>query len=69
MAELDINLPSVRQIQGLIKDKIGVEVKVSTNDVFTGKVAWQDTECIFIVDNGEHKILIPRHAIVYIKPL
>jgi host factor-I protein len=68
MTELDVNLPSIRQIQGLIKDKIGVEIKLLTNDVFTGRIIWQDTECLFIIDANEQKVLIYRHAIVFIKP-
>jgi host factor-I protein len=68
MTELDVNLPSIRQIQGLIKDKIGVEIKLSTNDVFNGRIIWQDTECLFIIDANEQKVLIYRHAIVFIKP-
>jgi host factor-I protein len=68
MTELDVNLPSIRQIQGLIKDKIGVEIKLSTNDVFTGRIVWQDTECLFIIDANEQKVLVYRHAIVFIKP-
>ncbi len=68
MIELDVNLPSTRQIQGLIKDKIGVEIKLSTNDVFTGRIIWQDTECLFIVDANEQKVLVYRHAIVFVKP-
>ncbi len=68
MAELDVNLPSTRQTQGLIKDKIGVEVKLLTNDVFTGKIIWQDTECLFLSDANDQKILVYRHAIAYVKP-
>ena len=68
MTELDVNLPSIRQTQGLIKDKIGVEIKLLTNDVFTGRIVWQDTQCLFIVDASEQKILIYRHAIAFIKP-
>jgi host factor-I protein len=68
MTELDVNLPSIRQTQGLIKDKIGVEIKLLTNDVFTGRIIWQDTQCLFIVDANEQKVLIYRHAIVFIKP-
>jgi host factor-I protein len=68
MTELDVNLPSIRQIQGLIKDKIGVEIKLLTNDVFTGRIIWQDTECLFIIDVNEQKVLVSRHAIVFIKP-
>jgi host factor-I protein len=68
MTELDVNLPSIRQTQGLIKDKIGVEIKLLTNDVFTGRIIWQDTECLFIIDANEQKVLIYRHAIAFIKP-
>ncbi len=69
MPELDVNLPSTRQTQGLIKDKIGVEIKLSTNDVFSGKIVWQDSDYLFFSDANEQKILISRHAIAYIKPL
>jgi host factor-I protein len=68
MAELDVNLPSTRQIQSSIKDKIEVEVKVTTNDVFVGRIVWQDPDCLFLIDSSEQKILIYRHALVYIKP-
>jgi host factor-I protein len=68
MAELDVNLPSIRQTQGLIKDKIGVEIKLLTNDIFTGRIVWQDTECLFVSDVSDQKTLIYRHAIAFIKP-
>ncbi len=69
MPELDVNLPSTRQTQGLIKDKIGVEIKLLTNDTFVGKIVWQDYEYIFFADANDQKILISRPAIAYIKPL
>jgi host factor-I protein len=68
MPELDVNLPSTRQTQGLIKDKIGVEIKLLTGDVFVGRIVWQDTECLFMADSSEQKTLIYRHAIAYVKP-
>jgi host factor-I protein len=68
MTELDVNLPSIRQTQGLIKDKIEVEIKLLTNDIFTGRIVWQDTQCLFIMDANEQKVLIYRHAIAFIKP-
>lgn len=69
MLELDVNAPSVRQTQGLIKDKIGVEIKLATNDVFVGTIVWQDVHCLSLLDAQEQKILISRQAIAYIKPL
>jgi host factor-I protein len=68
MPELDVNLPSTRQIQGLIKDKISVEIKLLTNDVFVGRIIWQDPDCLFFAAANEQKISIYRHAIAFIKP-
>jgi host factor-I protein len=69
MPELDVSLPSTRQIQSSIKDKIEVEIKITTNDVFTGRIVWQDPDCLFLADAQDAKILLYRQAIVYIKPL
>ena len=67
MTELDVNLPSIRQTQGLIKDKTGVEIKLLTNDTFCGKISWQDPQCIALLDANNQKILIYRHSIAFIK--
>ena len=68
MPEFDINLPSVRQVQNLIKDKKEVELKLVTNDLLVGKVFWQDKDCISMLDPQDQQFIIWRHAIVYIKP-
>ena len=68
MIELDVNLPSIRYTQGLIKDKTGVEIKLLTNDVFTGRIVWQDPQSISICDANDQKILVYRHSIAFIKP-
>jgi host factor-I protein len=68
MSELDVNLPSTRQTQGLIKDKIEVSIKLITGDVFAGRIVWQDPECLFFVDASDKKTLISRRAIAYIQP-
>ncbi|AFY91986.1 Hfq-related RNA-binding protein [Chamaesiphon minutus] len=67
MSELDINLPSTRQVQGSIKDKIEVSVKLMTGDVFAGRIVWQDPDCLFFTDANDLKTLIYRHAIAYIQ--
>ena len=67
MSEMDTNLPSTRQIQNLIKDKKEVEVKLLTNDLLVGRVLWQDTDCLSLVDNSTQTILIWRQAIAFIK--
>ena len=66
MAEFQTGLPSVRRIQGFIKDKTEIEVKLLTNDVLTGKVAWQDSDCLCLKSTGQ-ETLIWRGAIAYIK--
>jgi host factor-I protein len=68
MSELDVNLPSTRQTQGLIKDKIEVSIKLITGDVFAGRIVWQDPECLFFADATDKKTLISRRAIAYIQP-
>jgi host factor-I protein len=68
MSELDVNLPSTRQTQGLIKDKINVEIKLLTSDIFVGRIVWQDSECVFFADAEDRKILIYRQSIAFIKP-
>jgi host factor-I protein len=67
MSELDINLPSTRQIQGSIKDKIEVSIKLVTGDVFTGRIVWQDPDCVFFTDANDRKTLIYRQTIAYIQ--
>jgi host factor-I protein len=68
MSELDVNLPSTRQTQGLIKDKIDVSIKLLTGDTFVGRIVWQDPEYLFFADTNDRKTLISRHAIAYIQP-
>jgi host factor-I protein len=68
MAEFDSGLPSIRQVQGFIKDKQEVEVKLSTDDLLMGKILWQDSDCICLVDHYDQPTLIWRQALVYLKP-
>lgn len=68
MLELDTNLPSIRTIQSLIKDKKEVEMKLVTDDLLVGRIFWQDTECVSLIDREENKIIVWRQAIAFIKP-
>jgi host factor-I protein len=68
MTELDVNLPSIRQTQGLIKDKIEVSLKLLTGDLLVGTIVWQDPDCLFFTDGDDRKTLIYRRAIAYIQP-
>lgn len=68
MSELNTGLPSVRQIQNLIKDKQEIEIKLVSDDIIVGKILWQDENCISVIDHYEKSTMIWRHALVYIKP-
>ena len=68
MTEFDTGLPSVRQVQDFIKDKQEVELKLSTDDLIVGKIIWQDSSCLCLVDHYDQPTLIWRQALIYLKP-
>lgn len=67
MAEFDTTLPSIRQVQTLISDKQEVELKLVTDDLLVGRILWQDTDCLCLIDQYEQRTIIWRQAIVYLK--
>lgn len=66
--ELETGLPSVRQIQTLIREEQEVELKLITNDLLTGKIRWQDPSCVCLFDHYDQPTIVWRQAIVYLKP-
>ncbi|MEX0270799.1 RNA-binding protein hfq [Leptolyngbyaceae cyanobacterium UHCC 1019] len=66
--ELETGLPSVRQIQNLIRDGNEVELKLVTGDLLAGKISWQDNHCISLTDQYDQPTIVWRQAIVYLKP-
>jgi hypothetical protein len=69
MPELDINQPSTRKIQQLIKDKSRLELKLVTSDVLTGELFWQDPDYFCLTQADGSKITVSKSAVVYIKSL
>jgi host factor-I protein len=67
--QFDTSLPSTRQVQKCIKEKIKVEFKLITGDLITGQIFWQDHNCISIFDDNNEQITVWKQAIAYIKPL
>lgn len=67
-SEFDTALPSIRQVQTLIKEAIIVELKVVTGDLLTGKISWQDQNCLCLLDENNQPTTVWRQAIVYLKP-
>lgn len=66
--ELETGLPSVRQLQNLIREGKEVELKLMTGDLLAGKIRWQDNYCISLTDQYDQDTIIWRQAIVYLKP-
>ena len=67
MTEFDTGLPSVRQVQGYVKEQQPVEIKLVTNDLLVGKLLWQDSQCLCLIDQYNQPTLIWRQAIVSLK--
>ena len=68
LTEFDTTLPSIRQVQNLIKQTTPVELKLLTSDVLIGRILWQDPQCICIADENSQQTTIWKQAIAYIKP-
>ncbi|MBW4691618.1 MAG: RNA-binding protein hfq [Lyngbya sp. HA4199-MV5] len=66
--ELETGSPSVRQIQNLIRETTEVELKLVTGDLLAGKIRWQDSDCLALVDQYDQNTIVWRQAIVYLKP-
>lgn len=66
--ELETELPSVRQVQTLIRDAKEVELKLVTGDLLAGKIRWQDPHCLSLTDQYDQDTIVWRQAIVYLKP-
>jgi len=64
--DFETGLPSIRQVQMMIRDQQGVEVKLTTGDVFSGNVRWQDQNAICVESDGQ-TLMMMRGAIAYIK--
>ncbi|MEM9804316.1 MAG: RNA-binding protein hfq [Cyanobacteria bacterium P01_D01_bin.56] len=64
--EFDTGLPSIRQLQGLIREQNTVELKLMTGDVLNGMVVWQDVHAICLSVDGQ-TVLVMRTAVAYIK--
>ncbi|MBT9311166.1 Hfq-related RNA-binding protein [Leptothoe kymatousa] len=64
--EFDTGLPSVRQLQGVIREQSTVEVKLLTGDVLNGMIVWQDAHAICLSVDGA-TMLMMRAAIAYVK--
>jgi len=65
--QFDTGLPSIRQVQTLIRDQARVEVKLTTGDTLTGSVSWQDVNAICVKGTAGDNTILMRGAIAYVK--
>lgn len=65
--DFDVALPSIKQLQALIKEGKQVEVKLLSGDLLNGKVVWQDQNCLCIMDANNESTTVWQHALAYIK--
>ncbi|MFB2875948.1 Hfq-related RNA-binding protein [Floridanema aerugineum] len=63
----DTNLPSVRQVQSIIKSQKRVELKLLSGEVLSGILRWQDQNCLAIIDDSNQQTLVWRQSIAYLK--
>ena len=68
MTEFDTGLPSIKQLQRYVKEKQEVEIKLVTDDLIVGKIMWQDSQCLCILDHYDQQTLVWRKSLVYLKP-
>ncbi len=68
MTEFDTGLPSIKQLQRYVKEKQEVEIKLFTDDLIVGKIMWQDSQCLCILDHYDQQTLVWRKSLVYLKP-
>jgi host factor-I protein len=66
-SSFDTGLPSIRQLQTLIRDQKSVEVKVTTGDTLVGALTWQDANAICVKDADGQNTILMRGAIAYVK--
>ncbi len=65
--QFDTDLPSIRQVQAIIRDQEAVEIKVTTGDTLTGALAWQDANALCIKGTDGQDTILMRGAIAYVK--
>ncbi|MFK8182071.1 MAG: RNA-binding protein hfq [Phormidesmis sp.] len=65
--EFDTGLPSIRQVQTLIRDQQTVEVKVTTGDTLAGALVWQDVNAICVKGSDGQNTILMRGAIAYVR--
>ena len=64
---LDTSLPSIRQVQNLIQQAVTIEIKLLTGDILIGRIIWQDSQCMCLMNENSQQMTVWKQAIAYIK--
>ena len=64
----DHKLGIINRWHRTIKEKLTVEFRLMTGDLITGRIFWQDHNCICIFDGNNEQIMVWKQAIAYMKP-
>ncbi|ARV62862.1 RNA-binding protein hfq [Nostocales cyanobacterium HT-58-2] len=67
ITEFDTSLPSVRQVQNLIQQAATIQLKLLTGDLLTGRIIWQDAQCVCLVDENSQQTTVWKQSIAYIQ--
>ena len=67
--ELNITLPSIRRIHGMIRQGERVSLKLLTGDQLEGKLRWIDFECLGFEPQSGEQMIIWLQAIAFIQAL
>jgi host factor-I protein len=65
---VDMAPPSLRQLQNIIREKEEIEVKLMTGELMSGRLFWQDMDCICLLAPNGQRTIIWKHAIGYLRP-
>lgn len=66
MPDLDLSIPSTRFFQKLIREQSTIRLKTRGGDIFSGKLRWQDQECLCLV-TAEGEVIFWRSSLTYVQ--
>lgn len=67
ITEFDTSQPSIRQVQNLIQQAVTIQIKLLTGDILNGKIIWQDSQCVCLINKNSQQTIVWKHAIAYIQ--
>jgi host factor-I protein len=65
--ELNVTIPSIRKLHGLIRAQASISVKLRTGETVKGRICWIDTECLCL--EADEQVIVWFKAIAFIQPL